>query len=170
MDKTLKKMVTDNLVSIGYFWIGFPNHLMAYSIWSMLNQTDLDQASRKKTNDFYHDWKSVFADRQNEKPADVKIPERYCLDEESKMLWIMSQAIMNLISTGNFELAYVHLLEVGMEWPELYANVTGMIRKTEFCQPFSEWLVNHIYVAFDINGRQELEAAGYRITKIGEVS
>lgn len=166
MDKNVKKTAIDNLISIGYFWISFPNHLMAHSIWSMLDQVELDKASKKKTDDFYHDWKTIFTDKQNEKPADIVIPEEYCLDEDKKMLWIMSQAIMNLISTGNFELAYMNLLEVGMEWHELYANVIGMIRKTEFCQPFSEWLVNHIYVAFDINGGEEMEMAGYRIQKI----
>lgn len=168
MDKQLTNDTISNLVAIGYFWIGDDNPQCSLNICKLLQElNNLTKAQKKSVDDLYHDWKALFLTKYKEDKFEViKIPKNYTSDDERKLLWISSQAIMNMIASANFEMAYMFLLEMSQEWNELYINVIDLIRKSEFKLSFSEWLTMHFMLALDINGKKDMELAGFRIEKL----
>lgn len=170
MEKELKDNIIANIVAIGYYWVSDENPQCALNIYKLLSKLkETTKSQKKKIDDFYHDWKAVFNAKYNEKSFDiVNIPESYSADDDTKLLYISSQVIMNLIASANFEMGYMFLLEMSQDWNELYINVLELIKKSEFKMPFSEWLTMHFLVALDINGSKDMELAGYKITKLEE--
>lgn len=170
MNNTLKDNTISNLVSIAYFWIGDENPQCALNIYKLLDKLDnLTKSQRKKIDDLYHDWNSLFSVKyHNTNFETVGIPKSYSADDDIKLLWISSQTIMNLIASANFEMGYMFLLEMSEDWNELYINVINLIKKSEFKMSFSEWLTMHFMLALDINGTSEMELAGYKIIKLEE--
>lgn len=170
MTKEIKKDIIDNLVAIAYYWQGDENANCSLNLAKMLKSLkDITKGQSKKIQDLNDDWVAFFSSRV--KQSDIvlnPIPEKYNANDDLKLLYMSTQAIMNLISSTDYEMGYMFLTEMSSEWPELYINVINIIKNNEMKIPFSEWLITHTLVAFDILGKTEIEYAGYRITKLEE--
>lgn len=169
MTKEIKQNTIDNLVAVSYYWIGDENPQCSLNVCKLLMKLeDLTKSQKKKIDDLYHDWKALFSTRYKESEFEIiNLPDKY-VDDEGKLLFIAVQSIMNLIGATNYEMAFMFLIEMSENWNELYINVVEAVKKSEFKLPFSEWLTMHFMLALDINGKKDMEFAGFKIEKIGD--
>lgn len=167
MTNSVKTDTIQSLITIAYYWMGEQNPQSTLSIIKLLYKLDLTTVQGKKVDDLYHDFKTFFKTYDEKLFQEIKIPAQYETDEQ-KILWISGITIMNLFSSGNFELAYTQLMDMSLNWNELYIYVVNSLKKQPFMQEVANWLVTHFFMACDLLEKNDIELMGYRIEKIKE--
>lgn len=167
MTNSVKTDIIDNLVAIASFWITEDNPQSALSIINLLKKIELDSKQKKRVDDLYYDFKNILRKKNYDesKHKDIIIPEAYDTDER-KLMWVSGITIMNMFSSGNFEMAYTSLIQMSINWPELYAFVVKSMDKQPFKMQVCEWLFEHFCVLKDIVGDEDIRLLGYKIEKI----
>ena len=167
MTNSIKTDTLQSLITIAYYWMGEQNPQSTLAIIKLLYKLDLTTIQGKKVDDLYHDFKVFFKNYDEKLFSEIPIPERYETDEQ-KLLWIAGTTIMNLFSSGNFELAYTQLMDMSLNWNELYIYVVNSLKKQSFMNEVANWLVTHFFMSCDLLEKNDIELMGYRIEKIPE--
>lgn len=173
MTEQIKIDSIESLVTIAYYWIGERNPQCAYSIIKLLEKLELSKKSAKRLDDLTSDFKTFFNGINHTFDYDtfeeIDIPNNINSEEE-KLLWISGITILNLISSGNFELGYTMLMDMSINWKELYIYVVNSLKKQPFVNMFSEWLITHFFMAYDLLGEKEMSMLGYKIIKTEDIN
>lgn len=155
------------LITLGYYWVGDDNYSCSLNLVHHLRTVNCSQVAKDKVGNFYDDWVTIFSQKYKESEIELfEIPENYNSDDEKRLLWIATQGIMNLLNSTDFEMGYLLLMELTEDYPLIYANIIHIIKNSDIKLPLSEWLVAHMLMARDINGDEDIEFAGYKITKL----
>lgn len=165
MTESLKFDIISSIVQMGYYWMGEQNSNAVESIIGLLRQIELNGQMQKKVDDLEHDYKSFFhlqADAAIESLIDI--PEGK--DEEQKLLWLSGVCIMNIFKVGDFEMAYTMLMQMSLNWNDLYRSVIGTLQKhTEIKNELAQWLMTHFFMACDLLGEDEINMMGFTVKK-----
>lgn len=166
MTDTIKTDVINSLVAISYFWMGEDNPQASLSIIKMLHNIELPTVLKEKVDDLYSDFKTFFTGKYDEEVfSEIKIPEKYITDE-NKLMYIAGITILNLFSSGSFEVGYNQLIDMSVNWNDLYVYVINSLKNQKFKNEVTDWLLGHTYMAYDIIGNDDMIALGYKVTKI----
>lgn len=166
MTNSIKTDVINSLVAISYYWMGEDNPQAALSIIKLLYKIDLTTIQGKKVDDLYSDFKTFFKDKFDETNfTNIEIPKNYKTDE-NKLMYIAGITILNMFSSGNFEVGYNQLIDMSVNWNELYIYVINSLKNQKFKNEITDWLLGHVYMAYDLIGEKDMLALGYKITKL----
>ena len=166
MTLIVKEQMIKSMITVGYYFLTDEQPHASLCIYKWLSKlTIINTKLKKELDNFHNAWKTTFQDK---KESDFEIPpiNDNGDDEEQKLLYVAAQIIMNVLSIGDYEMGYMHLVEWSEDWPLLYIQVKEMIKKSSFKMSFTEWLMGHTFMAFDILGEKEFQSAGYSIKKI----
>jgi len=168
MTNSIKTDVIKSLTLISYYWLEEENYQSSYSIIQLIKELTLTKKQYDMVEDLLHDFNVMSKNKYDKKfYQKITIPDEFS-DEDKKILWISGVCIMNLFASGNFELAYTHLMEMSLNWNELYTFVINNIKKQAFANEVAEWLFTHFLMAVDLLGKDDIEMLGYKVTKITE--
>lgn len=161
---SVKKDIIDSIVTVAYYWMGEQNQQATISIIGMLEQIDCNPLD-KKVSDLHKDFQTFFHNPDESLYQKIMVQGE---DEEKKLLWVAGVCVMNLFKSANFELGYTVLMDMSINWPELYSSVISTLRKQPFKDEVVMWLVTHFIMARDLVGEDEINMMGYSVKKIAE--
>jgi len=165
MTNSVKTDIILSLVSIAYYWMGEQNQQAAEAVTCLIKQLDVDDKMKKKISDLDKDIHTFFhCPADYEIPIHVKIPENK--DEEHKVLWVSGVCLMNLFKSGNFELGYTMLMDMSINWNELYKSVIDTLKNNnDIKNELGSWLMAHFFMACDLLGTNEIKMLGFTVKK-----
>lgn len=169
-----------SLKTICYFYINEKNASFSLIIIKYLKQLRLQGKLNQEINNLESDWKTIFhsfsindEDKlftkeeiyEIEKNTNPNIPNKYLSNDESKLLYITTQVLVNVFKSGQFEIGFQNLMEISCNWTEIYAQVIGILRNNfDISNELGIWLMQHFFVAVDLNNKSTFEFGNYLIT------
>ena len=164
ISNSVKSDVINSIISVAYYWMGEQNKSCSLSIIKLLYQLKLTTVQGKKVDDLYNDYNTIFKDNKT-MHSTLTIPKQYDTDEK-QLMWVAGTVILNLFNSGNFELGYTQLMDMAIDWNDLYVYVINSLKQQPFKNEIADWLVTHMLMAYDLLGQKEIESLGYKIQKI----
>lgn len=168
MDKQTKTNIIDSLVTVGYYWMSAENVSCALTVQDLLTKLNIkDKQLKKRIDGLKDDCHNIqMSNSSNKNFQKLSIPKEYEADEDTKLLWVTTQVLLNIFNCGDFEMGFTFLMEMSHDWQILYFNVITVLKKSQVKEELTDWLTMHFLMAADLNDSKELELAGYKIEKI----
>ncbi len=161
----MKDVFVEKLVTLAYFWIGSENYYCSYNVLMLLKELkEVSHKNKERIDGLEHDWNTLFGIKYKKEEIEIiPIPNNYALNDDLKIHYILCQTIMNLIQAGEMEMAYIYITDCAQEKEEIYRELISMIGKSKMKEPFTEWLLLHTMLAYDINGKKDMEFLGIKV-------